>query len=436
MAGKVKKTKQISYNATIDMSLKYENKNILRIGRERIKQLTVNFDYSSNLPIPEILITVNATANMYKIIDSYRDNAKIFLEIKRRAVNSNTSIYKSIIKGDFNYICSSVGASKAEKLDEGSEESYRQIILGLVSTDLLNKYRTLFNENGLNTTISNLIAKALEGTNPIIEKLTDNAKFDCIIIPPVNTIKKYISFIFNKKPFYDTGFRFYMDFNHAYLLSKKGNPVSDGSKDPNSVIFNIMQLDDLEALEEGVNISDTAYTINVNPKYFNITKNETLGKKTNSIITVDESGNASMDLDVNSIVDKNKAIFVRSDDASMLKHEAEGDSILIEIGKSFIDPSIITPNKSYSIKNYDSNMVYDGKYLLAYKRVVLNPTSQEYSMSTIIGLSKIGKLEEVSLDKFDNLGYKKKTNTAVKSTSKKTSTASKRGKLKTVKATE
>ena len=434
MASKIKKTKQISYNATIDISLKFENKNILKIGRERIKQLIINFEYANlNLPIPEILVTLNVTANMYKIIDEYRDSAKIFLDIKRRAVNSNTSIYKSIIKGDFNYICSAVGASKSDKLDEGSEDSYRQIILGLLPIDILNKFRTLFNGNRINTSSSNLIAEALEGTDPIIERITNNATYDTIIIPPMNNIRKFLAFIFNKKPFYETGYRFYIDFNHAYLLSKNGNSVQDGTNNPGSIIFNILQLDNFEALEEGVNISDTAYTVNINPKYFTIKKNEVLGKKTNKIITIDEEGNANVDLDVDSMVDKNKAVFVRSNDTSVLKNETEANSILVEIGKSFIDPSIITPNKSYSIKNFDTNSIYDGKYLVAYKRVILSPTSQEFMLSTIIGLTKIGKLEEVGLDKFNNKVYKKKENKAVKSTSKKTSTANKRGKLKTIK---
>ena len=436
MASKnIKKTKQVSYNATIDLSLKYEDQNILNIERERIKQLVINFEYSNpSLPIPEILVTLNVNANTYKIIDEYRDTAKIFLNIKRRAVNSNTSLFKSIIKGDFNYICSSVGASKSDILDSGSEDSYRQIILGLLPINVLNKFRTLFNGNRVNTTTSNLIAEALEGTDPIIEKITNNDSYNTIIIPPVNNIKKFLSFIFNKKPFFDTGFRFYMDFNHAYLLSKNGNYVNDGTNNPGSIIFNIMQLDDFNALEEGVNISDTAYTVNINPKYFNIIKNEVLGKKTNNIITIDESGNANVDLDVDSMVDKNKAVFVRSNDTSVLKNETEGNSILVEIGKSFIDPSIITPNKSFSIKNFSGNSIYDGKYLIAYKRVVLSPTAQEFMISTMIGLSKIGKLEEVGLDKFNNKVYKKKENKAVKSSSKKTSTANKRGRLTTTKA--
>ena len=67
----------------------------------------------------------------------------------------------------------------------------------------------------------------------------------------MNSRNQLISYLYDKNQFYDTNYRFYMDFNYCYLLSKAGNLVSDGKGNPENIILNIRELSDREMIEDG-----------------------------------------------------------------------------------------------------------------------------------------------------------------------------------------
>ena len=71
-----------------------------------------------------------------------------------------------------------------------------------------------------------------------------------------------------------------------------------------------------------------------------------------------------------------------------LVDDMQNTSILLNITKTEIDSSILTPNKEYLVQNFSGYRKYDGKYLLAYKREIIIQQDKQFISNTIFGLRK------------------------------------------------
>ena len=303
-------------------------------------------------------------------------------------------------------------------------------MIGLISIDLTNALRKSFNNVYNNIDQSTLVGLALEGTDVVIEKLKYNESYDSIIVPPITSRLQMLEFVFNKSAFYDTMFRYFMDFDRSYLLSKEGNAVDAGDGKLSSIIVDIRSVTEDESYYEGMEIKDGAYYLYVNPANTNVTLDQGTEKVANRIIAVDDNSDMQqLDLDINSTQGSDtKDLFIRSDNAPLYKNELESNTAIIELVKKNIDGIIFTPNKCITINNYGDYAKYNGKYIMIYKKEFYKCTAGEFVVSSNVGLKKVGNIESAGSKSNSNT----KKNLAANTSATKRSSASKRNSLKTV----
>lgn len=381
-----------SYSATIDLFFDYNNIREI-IPSENIVYVLVESNYDNDV-LPIIYISLSVDSNMYTKIIKYKSLAKFYLNIKKINKNSISSISKNAISGSFSYIPSTTNPNYTEDLSNAtSGDSYKRIMLGLVSIELTNTLRKSFNNIYNNINTDSLISLALEGTNYIAEKITYNTHYNSILVPPLTSRYRLLEFIFNSDPFYDTKFRYFMDFERSYLLSKSGNSVDSGDGQLSSIIVDIRSITENEAYYDGVEVKNDAYYVYINPINSNVTLEQGIEKVANQIVAVDEDKIEIVDLDINKTEGSDtKQMFIRTDNVSVYKNELETNTIIVEIVKQHIDGSIFTPNKCISINNYGEYSKYNGKYIMIYKREFYKCVAGEFVMSCNVGLRRIGNL--------------------------------------------
>ena len=72
-----------------------------------------------------------------------------------------------------------------------------------------------------------------------------------------------------------------------------------------------------------------------------------------------------------------------------LKHQVELSASRISVNKNDLDTTVLTPNKVYTIKNYDTHSKEDGKFLLTKKREIYIRTDDTFTLNTILELQKL-----------------------------------------------
>lgn len=392
----VQNTTRQAYNATVELAFDYNGQRE-NIESEKIVYVMIEHDYETQV-LPIIYISLSVTNDLYTKIVKYKDSAKFYLNITRTNKNSIASLSKKSITGSFNYIPSTTNPNFQEDLTSGDDfldNSYKRIMLGLVSIELTNKLRKSFNGFYNNIDQRTLIAMALEGTNCIIENVAYNKVYDSIVIPPISSRYQLLKYIFDKDNFYDTNFRYFMDFEKSYLVSKRGDAIDGGDGQLSSIIVDIRSVTEDEAYYDGIEIRNGAYYIYINPSNSNVTLNEGTEKVANQIISVnDDAPVQQLDLNINNSEGSDtKQMFVRTDNAALYKNELETDTIITEIMKQHIDGSPFTPNKCIVVNNYGEYNKYNGKYLMIYKREFYKCIAGEFVMSCNVGLKKIGNIQ-------------------------------------------
>ena len=423
-----------SFRAKAELIFDYnENskENRIEINQQFVHFISIKDDYINNV-LPIIYASISVEDSLFSKIHRYKDSAKFILTMYKYVYNTTNPIEKKMFSKSFSYIPSTSEANPRESLDEATEggrDSYKKITLGLVSDTMTDQLRQEFNGVYKSTDQSSLITLAMEGlSSPIIEKIDSNKKYDQIIIPPLNTRYRLLKFLYADSPFYDTGFRFYMDFNKTYLLSNKGRKISAADGQPDEILFNIVDLIDPAVAEEGMTITDNYYYMNLIPTAIDMIENNALEKTTNKVITVDEDGNtADMDLDLGDESDvKPKVTYSRTLATDAVKNEIEMKRMMISLSKLNIDPTILTPNKLITIRNYADNSNFNGTYMLYNKQQIYMNINGEFTIQVFATLKKVGKLNKPMLNpKTGEKTYIKTTNKAVKSTSRRKTTASK-----------
>ena len=423
-------TPRQAYTAKIELAFDY-NGIRERINPEKIVYLMIEHDYENQV-LPIIYISLSVNNNLYNKIINYKKFAKFYLNITKQNKNSLSSLSKKSISGTFSYIPSTTNPNFQEELSSGDnfiDNSYKRIMIGLVSIELTNKLRKSFNGIYNNIDQKTLIGLALEDTNCIIENIPYNEKYSSILIPPISSRYQMLKFIFEKDNFYDTNFRYFMDFENSYLLSKRGDSINAHDGQLSSIIVDIRSVTTEEAYYDGIEIKNGAYYIYINPTNSNVTINEGTEKIANQIIAVDEDNIQNLNLDINNTDGSNvKQMFVRSDNAALYKNELETNTIITEIMKQHIDGSAFTPNKSILVNNYGEYQKYNGKYLMIYKREFYKCIAGEFLLSCVVGLKKIGNIQPAkTVSSTKKTGYSK-------SSSSKSTTKSKQTSLKTTSA--
>lgn len=431
-----------------------------QIDTQFIRYLVIENSYMDKA-MPVIYLSIALKSDLYsKIYDSKNDplskntnNGRFIFKLEKYNALSANPIYETLVNGTFSYIISSDNpdySTELQNTNSGELDAYKTLTIALLSVDLMNALRSETDRSrgvlvsGIFKDIdtSTIIAKVFEGLDkynlkPVIKppiynsifgsknitqsvntmvanaraqgaKISDSdrdtllkemgaGKNSSLIIPPMTSRKQVLKYLFDKAPFYNTPFTFFLDFNRAYLIDQQGGYKVDNENDPHNVVVEINQATDQKAYVEGYVKEKDQYTIYVNPANAKITTNQLQDKVSNKLITIDEEANVdSVSIDVNSSYDSDdRFIFRRGGNIRLYKNILESNSVYIEIAKENMDSFVLTPNKRYHVTSYDKYKKYDGDYILEYKKEIILNNSGDLRSSCLFRLRRIGNIIDI-----------------------------------------
>lgn len=404
-----------AYNGEITLAFNHKesvNSSVKRLSieSERINYVMIESMYECVNVLPVIFLSVRLSSDMYtKVVDT-NEYSTFYLKIRKKNALTNTGVYKTVIEDTFTYVTSSQTSNASAQIDAKGVDAYKTIMIGLVSEEMTNILRTSFNGIFNDTSQESMVDMALETLPTVIKApLKYNEEYKSLIIPPITSRYKLLTYLFDKEPFYDTMFTFFMDFNNTYLIPKNGEPVDAKNGTPSNVIVDIKNFSARDAYEEGFSITNGAYLVKINANDVNMIVNNATSKVTNNIIGYYDDYESVQNLDINNNNTVNNTVktsFIRSSNAAKTRNELEGNSVIIELLKQNLDADIFTPNKAYAVSNYADYDKYDGSYYLSYKREFYYPIANSLFMITsTIGLKKAA--DEEAAKSVSNVKYTK-----------------------------
>lgn len=380
-----------TYAHSVTISFLLHNQ-VTEINPNHIKYIIIESNYEQ-IFMPVIYISMSINRDTYSKIVNNEKEGKIYLKIDKYNEYSQNKLYKKYLEGQFTYLTSNNNPNYAEDLSSSGSGSdiYVTINLALMSMDILNKEKRSFNGIYKDIDQGTLILKAFEDLETVISPLKFNPHYKNIMIPPLSSIHKYLYYLYDMCPFYDTNYMFFMDFNRTYLLDYSGDycPSRDGQK--HTVILDINSVLSEKAYYEGMEETDEEYHIYINPSYSTIGLNKHSDKIINQLVFIDDEGDIQkVDINVNASPDSAvKQSFIRGEHAKLYMNVMNSSAEGVEVMKEGMDSSILTPNKMYMVNNTKDHSC-DGKYCLINKREVIRNMSGTFRNSISLGLRKVG----------------------------------------------
>ena len=386
------------------VTLRYvmENNDEIIIDSNQISYVAVDKDFdNNNMPVIAIVASIEKDV-LDDMIRHVNDNI-LTLGIYRYDVNNQAdNITKKCIHDRFIYILPD-DISKTAVIDypngEGKEGLYKDVTLWLLPQDAVNNNKQTINGVFKNATMNTMI---LNSTNylgkMLLEPIKYDNKYDQVIIPPQNSISEYISFLNNDlSVFYDTPYRFFIDFDMTYIVSSSGHVVK--SKNESIFTFDI-QISSIIPQEEDdtgmyIDKRNNKNVIYVNSANVNYTRNNITNKMVNSITTIDSSGNVyRRDVESNNTkVTKKLSTIINlsntdNNAVNNIVSSLSMNNVGVSIVKNDLDANVFTMNKEYIITD-NTHPEFNGRYLISSVKQMYTKQTEQFVMATILNLKEI-----------------------------------------------
>lgn len=248
---------QLKYEYYIDLyynCMDYKEPKL--IDQKNIKSLTIYKEYDKyNMPI--------ATMNLHidkKFADNIIKNSKtatMIMAVYKYQLDNNAAIKQLYFKHEFSYLTDDdtnktedIDYAKTDSKDEDREDVYRILKLGLISKKLVNRNLSPNNATIYKSSMQNIIVDLLNIGEPLlIEPFTETELVEQLIIPPKESLSKTLDYLNTIRVFYNTGYRFFMDLDNIYLVSKSGKATLRNVDKYATIKFN---LSDIGGKEEAI----------------------------------------------------------------------------------------------------------------------------------------------------------------------------------------
>lgn len=379
----------------------------------QIKSIAIDSNYKQ-MNMPMVFVTATVSEADAAIMEENQNSGIFIFNLKRAVSNSDMpDLYVDYIDDKFIYFIAEDitnnekpdGHFKDDDPDDGEDYDFTTISLGLLSLDHVNKNKKALN-GVVSSNLSSLMYYATGHLPILIEPPTNNVEIKNLFIPPMNSISKTLNYINSISVFYNTPFRFFIDFDCAYLLSSSGKPVKRKGEDINTVLITLRNSDDAGSRINGmtINKSESIYQIDVNADDeegdCKISDNHISGKSYSNIVATGTSGNAFnksvIDVKDSELKKKIKTIRVRNDNYGLLDNMISSlntSSIQLLIQKTDIDASIITLNKEYIVQAGEvyEEQRYSGRYLLTRKRELFIRLDKDFTTDTMLLFEKVSQ---------------------------------------------
>lgn len=403
-----------SYRATL-FFVDSEDNSTTEIAQDNIKSILIDKNFE-DLNQPVLMLSVSVDRKILNRIIETQEDSLMALTLYKVNENNPDYIGDKVLEDLFIYMTDE-DISYTNELDYNNDEHdrndlFRNITFYLLKRDTVNNMNQVINTCNRGNrsivgdkvfiepiTMTDLLMRVADYFWPLlIEPLQHNPNFDQVVIPPVTKVSDYIEYLNdNLYTFYDSGYRFFVDYDSAYIVSESGNKVEHRNEDYSTVIIEIGELLSLEHGRQGLIVDDnnSCYRIFLPVTYTKFTKNPFTKRMVTNVTSLTSSGEVSSKNILENITKNNTAktkLFITKTSnpniASNIESGLQNRNITLDINKPDLDASIFTVNKEYIIRN-QVHPEYDGKYLIQNVKQVFLKQDNKFKMSTLIRFAKI-----------------------------------------------
>ena len=378
-----------------------KNNKSIKIKNECLKSLIIDHNYDKNcMPILYMNLSLDR-ALIDNMINNINTNLFVVAIYKYDELLANPLDILCLRKKFTYYLTDDINKNDSiDYTDKNSAETlgntFRNITMGLMCIDHINHNRKSVELNMKDTSMYNMVrCITSDFDNILIEPFNYNDTFDQFIMPAHDSINKALQFLNNKRVFYSTPYRYYEDFNCAYIMSTSGKAVQRNDEKINTIIFDIKDTADSEANNDGM-IIDTAkmnYKVIVNQVDTAVYYDSSQNKSKNVVRGITSTGKSVETLSNNASYSTKKVHNIRlnNDNEHMMENIRAGyntSSVYVNISKNNLDMTETTINKKYLIHHMDKYKEYNGAYILCRKRELYMREDDTFKLDTIFNFKK------------------------------------------------
>lgn len=277
------------------------------IPQNSIKTIIINKEFD-RLTMPTINMTLEMDRELADEVIKNKKTATMFLKMNKiQTSNVSNAVEETYFYDEFTYLIEEdFDKTKPfryidpDKKDQKSTEAdkYRPIRLGLISKTCSDLARKPNNLVTYNSSMQDIVIKLLNISKPLlIEPFEYTDPVPQCVIPPKETLTKVLEYLNNIKVFYSTGYRFFMDLDVMYLVSKAGKYIPKQNEKTGIVNIEVKTLDKNDSLARGISLADdnSAYNLIIEATNSNLDNSDLTDKEIDSITAVVDGSKAKQE---------------------------------------------------------------------------------------------------------------------------------------------
>lgn len=395
-------------------SLKYIlNSETNEIGEYSIKSIAIDNDYK-NMNMPMIFMTVAIDKKLLDKIIQNQETGIFIFNMKKFVGNSTDSadLLEDFINDKFIYFIEE-DINKNDTLDyaesnEGRTDIFKIVTLGLLSQSCVNN-----NKKSINGVVTGKLSSIMYYMTSHLKKIlieppAENKQLRDVMLPALNSTAKALEYLNTLSVFYPTKYRFFIDFDCAYLISSSGVAVEKEGENITSVFLEINNTHKMKSKYQGVIADEAAnmYKLECDAIDCELSDNHVSDKSYSRLSATTTSGDTvitnTIDKDPDStVVAKTRSIRISNDNDGIIDNmisSIDTSAVQLLVQKTNIDSSMITLNKKYIVKAddvYDEK--YNGVYILTRKRELYVREDDNFVLNTMLLFEKIPENKDDSI---------------------------------------
>lgn len=369
---------------------------------EFIKTIVIDHNYDKN-SMPILFVTMKLDKSLVDDMILNINKNLILLAIYKYDNLSDTKEEVEIFRDKFTYFLpDGVNANDPIDYTEENEKehrgnTFRDIVMGLISINHINRNKKYLELNTVNSTIYDCARYCTSHfDNLVIEPFIFNDTHKRIIMPGQESVRKALEFLNSYRVFYYTPFRFYQDFDYTYVISSSGLAIPKDNELYSSIVVNIRDILESDANDIGLVENKTSGTYEVPVSYVNtsVYDNTIANKSRTKLKGVSSTG--SIEKSLNNVADysedKISRVRLNNDNDNMiynLQADTNNKNVLVYFSKADLDSTVFSINKKISVHHIDRYQQYNGNYLLYRKRECYIREDSTFVLNTMINLRKV-----------------------------------------------
>ena len=369
---------------------------------EFIKTIVIDHNYDKN-SMPILFVTMKLDKSLVDDMILNINKNLILLAIYKYDNLSDTKEEVEIFRDKFTYFLpDGVNANDPIDYTEENEKehrgnTFRDIVMGLISINHINRNKKYLELNTVNSTIYDCARYCTSHfDNLVIEPFIFNDTHKRIIMPGQESVRKALEFLNSYRVFYYTPFRFYQDFDYTYVISSSGLAIPKDNELYSSIVVNIRDILESDANDIGLVENKTSGTYEVPVSYVNtsVYDNTIANKSRTKLKGISSTG--SIEKSLNNVADysedKISRVRLNNDNDNMiynLQADTNNKNVLVYFSKADLDSTVFSINKKISVHHIDRYQQYNGNYLLYRKRECYIREDSTFVLNTMINLRKV-----------------------------------------------